>query len=301
MTTVPFVLPCFAAVDGLYWTYALVLCEWIVRLVMLPVIVLRKEKPTAALAWLAIVFFEPLIGLGLYLLIGESRLARRRLRRRRRQHAEFEAREYPTVDPRYVVNPQTTGEYNVLVHLAEEIGGQPVVGANHIEYIADYYPAIDRLIADIDEARHHVHLLFYIYADDAVGRRVGEALVRARQRGVACRVLADHVGSRSTFRRLAPLLASHGVQFIPVLPVRLWRLPFKRLDLRNHRKLAVIDGLVAYTGSQNICEATFGTKERIGAWHEIMARVTGRWFARCKSCLSKIGFTKRTNCSTIRR
>ena len=71
---------------------------------------------------------------------------------------------------------------------------------------------IDRLIADIDAARHHVHLLFYIFKDDSVGRRVAEALARAAQRGVACRVLADAVGSRQLFRRLAPWLRQQGVR-----------------------------------------------------------------------------------------
>ena len=80
---------------------------------------------------------------------------------------------------------------------------------------------IDRLIADIDAARQHVHLLFYIFQDDSVGRRVAEALARAAERGVACRVLADAVGSRQLFRRLAPWLRQQGVRIFPVLPADL--------------------------------------------------------------------------------
>ena len=99
-------------------------------------------------------------------------------------------------------------------------------------------------------------------------------MARAAQRGVACRVLADAVGSRRLFRRLAPYLRQRGVRIFPALPANLWRLPFKRLDLRNHRKLAVIDGRVAFTGSQNIVEASYGHK-RAGVWHDIMARITG--------------------------
>ena len=91
---------------------------------------------------------------------------------------------------------------------------------------------------------------------------------------MACRVLADAVGSRQLFRRLAPLLRQQGVRIFPVLPATLWRLPFARLDLRNHRKLAVIDGTIAFTGSQNIVEASYGHK-RAGVWHDIMARITG--------------------------
>lgn len=261
--------------SDLPWAQLLVGFEWLVRLVMLPIIVLRKEQPTAALAWLMVIFFEPIIGLVIYLLIGESRLVRRRMKRRRRRHEEYAAGVAPAVDPNYVVDPERQSEYSILVHLAEEVGGRPVVSGNRIEYLNEYDCAVDRLVADIEAAEHHVHLLYYIFADDAVGRRVGEALIRAVQRGVACRVLADHVGSRRMFRRLAPLLRRHGVEVVPVMPVSFFHVVFKRLDLRNHRKLAVIDGRIVFTGSQNICEATFGTHERLGAWHEIMARITG--------------------------
>ena len=216
--------------------------EWVIRLTMLPVIVLRKEKPATCLAWLTIVFFEPWIGLGLYLLIGENRLGRRRLARRRSRRPQLEASEYPRVEPDHVVDPNETDDYSVLVHLAEHVGGLPVVAGNSISLMTDTDVVIDRLIADIDAARQHVHLLFYIFKDDSVGRRVAEALVRAAQRGVMCRVLADAVGSRQLFRRLAPSLRQQGVRIFPVLPANLWRMPFARLDLRNHRKLAVIDG-----------------------------------------------------------
>lgn len=255
-------------------TKFLVISEWIIRLVMLPVVVLRKEKPATSLAWLAIVFFEPWVGLLLYLLIGENRVGRRRLKRRRRLRERFAAYDYPVVAAEHVVDPRLQGEYNLLVHLAEEVGGLPVVGGNGVELMTTPELFISRLIGNIDAAKNHVHLLFYIFRDDEIGRQVSDALMAARQRGVACRVLADGVGSRKLFRRLAPRLRAAGVEILPALPVNLLHLPFARLDHRNHRKLAVIDGLTAYTGSQNIVEATYGHK-KAGAWHDIMARITG--------------------------
>jgi cardiolipin synthase len=258
----------------LSWTQLLLASEWAIRLVMLPVVVLRKQKPATCLAWLAIVFFEPWIGLGLYLLLGENRLGRRRLARRRQRRSQLEASEYPHVEPGHVIDPAATDDFTVLVHLAEHVGGLPVVAGNSITMMSDTDVVIDRLIAEIDAAKQHVHLLFYIFQDDAVGQRVAAALARAAQRGVACRVLADAVGSRRLFRRLAPYLRRRGVRIFPALPANLWRLPFARLDLRNHRKLAVIDGTAAFTGSQNIVESSYGHK-RAGVWHDIMARITG--------------------------
>ena len=133
---------------------------------------------------------------------------------------------------------------------------------------------IDRLVQDIDRADHHVHLLFYIFAADEVGGRVAQAMVRARARGVRCRLLADAVGSRGLFRTLAPELTRQGVEVVPALPVDPVRRLFARLDLRNHRKLAVIDGRVAYTGSQNVVRPDYG-KKGVGQWRDLMVRVVG--------------------------
>ena len=260
--------------DFLFWTQLLAVSEWVIRLIMLPVVVLRQEKPTTCLAWLGIVFFEPWIGLVLYLLIGENRLGRRRLERRRSRRPQLDSAEYSRVHADHVIDPDEADDFSVLVHLAEHVGGLPVVAGNSISMMTDTDEVIDRLVAEIDAARQHVHLLFYIFQDDVVGQRVAEALARAADRGVACRVLADAIGSRQLFRRLAPWLRQQGVRIFPVLPANLWRIPFKRLDLRNHRKLAVIDGMIAFTGSQNIVEASYGHR-RAGVWHDIMARITG--------------------------
>jgi cardiolipin synthase A/B len=256
------------------WPYPFGLLEWTIRIVMLVVIVLRKENPTICLAWLAVVFFEPFLGLLIYLLVGEIRLGRRRLARRRFRQAEFALRDFLRVKGKHHIDPSERGRGHVTVRLEESVGGLPVLGGNRVTFISDTEEVIDRLIADIDAARHHVHLLFYIYADDEVGERVGDALIRARQRGVICRVLVDAVGSRGLFHRLAGELESAGVEVVPALPVTLWRLPFARIDLRNHRKLGIIDGTVAYTGSQNIVEATYG-QQLAGGWHDMMARITG--------------------------
>jgi cardiolipin synthase len=253
--------------------------EWIIRLTILPVIVLRKEKPATCLAWLAIIFFEPWVGLGLYLLIGENRLGRRRLALRGRRRRILQESDGVPSDPPDATPAAEGDEFSLLAHLAEHGGGMPVVAGNAISLMNETDVVIQRLIADIDSARHHVHLLFYIFQDDEVGRRVAQALGRAADRGVKCRVLADAVGSRRLFHRLAPLLRKRGVRVFPMLPANLWRLPFSRLDLRNHRKLAVIDGATAFAGSQNIVEASS---------------------ASCRRFFSRTGFSRRASCSKIR-
>ncbi len=248
--------------------------KWGIVAVMIPVVMLRKEKPTAAIAWLAVVFLEPFVGLALYLLVGESRLGRKRLDQRRSTKHVLSPAQRPDIDPRFVINPTEESAHGILVYLAEQVGGLPVVGGNQVRSMIDTTEAIDAIVADIDSAEKHVHLLFYIYEADEVGRRVADALIRAARRGVRCRLLADAVGSRNLFKRLAPELRREGVEVAQALPVGLIRTLFARMDLRNHRKIVVVDGRIAFTGSQNIVEPSYGHK-RAGNWYDAMVRIEG--------------------------
>ena len=241
--------------DDKLWLNIFFAAEWAVRLAMIVVVPFRRS-PDAAKGWLLLIFFEPTIGLLVYLLIGRPTLPQWRLQR----HAEFEDLSYPIFerlakDPN-IFHPDVGPELNKAVTLAENLGDMPILGGNAVEVLADYDGFIDRLIADIDAARDHVHLLFYIVADDATTWRVIEALGHAVERGVVCRILADSLGSRPDFEQLLPRLEKAGILAEETMRVGLFRRA-GRLDLRNHRKIAVIDGRVAYTGSQNLVDATF--------------------------------------------
>lgn len=256
----------------LSWTAFFYLSEWIIRVVMLAVVPHRRQ-PATALVWLLIIFFEPWIGLPLYLVFAGAKLPRRRIARHarlmdrmrdmRRRLAGAPQAIYPTLGPRQTV----------AVHLARKLGELPILDGNTAELMADTDETIQRIIADIDAATHHVHLLFYIFRNDATGRRVADALCAAAARGVACRVLVDAVGSHRMLRDLASKLRAAGVHVHAALPVGLFRRRVARLDLRNHRKIVVVDGRVAYTGSQNIVDANYGRRRLI--WRDMMMRLCG--------------------------
>jgi cardiolipin synthase len=257
--------------DAAFWGPIFLLSEWVIRLIMLAVVPFRRT-PAAAKAWLLLIFFEPWVGLLLYLLIGRARLPRwqrEQLAKLPQAMARVVGRlaNHPNVS-----HPEVGPALSGAVALAERLGGSPILGGNAVELLVDYGGTIARLAADIDRAEHHVHLLFYIFADDAATAPVVEALGRAAKRGVRCRVLADAIGSRAGLRTLRPRLTAMGVAVREMLPVSL--LPWRkaRVDLRNHRKIAVIDGRVGYTGSQNLVAAEF--KEGL-AYEDLMARVTG--------------------------
>jgi cardiolipin synthase len=237
------------------WLNIFFAAEWAVRLAMVVVVPFRRS-PEAAKGWLLLIFFEPTVGLILYGLIGRPTLPAWRVRR----HAEFEKLSRPIFERLAthpsIFHPDVGPELNKAVTLAEALGELPILGGNAIEVLSDYDGFVDRLIADIDGARDHVHLLFYIVADDATTGRVIEALQHAVERGVVCRILADSLGSRPDFERLMPRLEEAGILAEETMRIGLFRRA-GRLDLRNHRKIAVIDGRVAYTGSQNLVDAAF--------------------------------------------
>jgi cardiolipin synthase len=256
--------------DRSFWLEVFFAAEWAVRLAMIVVVPFRRS-PEAAKGWLLLIFFEPTLGLILYALIGRPKLPQWRLQR----HVEFEKLSQPIFerlarDPN-IFHPDVGPDLAKAVTLTENLGELPILGGNAVEVLADYDVFVDRLIADIDAAHDHVHLLFYIVGDDATTARVVEALGHAVERGVVCRILADSLGSRPDFERLLPTLEAAGILAEETMRVGLLRRA-GRLDLRNHRKIAVIDGSIAYTGSQNLVDATF----KAGlTYEELNVRLTG--------------------------
>ena len=237
------------------WLNVFFAAEWAVRLTMIVVVPFRRS-PEAAKGWLLLIFFEPTVGLILYGLIGRPKLPSWRMQR----HLEFDKLSHPIFErlasEPNIFHPDVGPELNKAVTLAENLGELPILGGNAIEVLADYDGFFDRLIADIDAARDHVHLLFYIVANDAATWRVIEALGHAVERGVVCRIMADSLGSRPDFEQLLPRLKAAGILAEETMRIGLFRRA-GRLDLRNHRKIAVIDGRIAYTGSQNLVDSTF--------------------------------------------
>lgn len=252
--------------------------EWVIRLVML-VYVPQRRTSAATRTWLLLIFLLPWPGLIAYAVFGRIRVPHDRREKQtrasqaiRRAEATFLAEQSALG----IVPPA----FESASRLAFETGDFVPFAGNGVELLDDYDGSIARLIADIDGATHHAHLLFYIFERDATGQRVADALERAAGRGVACRLLIDAVGGESGLAHLAPRLRAAGVAVHAMLPVGLFRRSTGRFDLRNHRKLAVIDGVVGYTGSQNI-----GNAEFVPGYpnEELVARITGRVVAQLEA------------------
>lgn len=239
----------------MHWSLVYLISEWLIRLVML-VYVPQKRTAAASRTWLLFIFLLPWPGLLVYAVFGRIYLPKRRLDQQVRASRQIRAVQ-TQMGARAFACPALPPHLSPIVTLASHLGDfQPFAG-NRVELLTDYQGALDRLTADIDAAQHHVHLLYYIFAPDKTGQHVADALIRAAKRGVKCRLLMDAVGSKPALKQLAPRLRGEGIEVHAMLPVNLFRRNAARFDLRNHRKIAVIDGHTGYTGSQNIVNGDF--------------------------------------------
>ena len=248
-----------------------VAAEWLIRISALIAIPFRRS-PDSARAWLLMLLFLPVPGLLLYWLIGRPTYPRHR--RRRLAGAAIQLRDAADeiAHSRACRRPELSDRFRQAARLIEEVGRFPALGGNTISLIADYEGTIERLVSDIDAAGHHVHIQMYIFAADDTGEKIMEALERAAARGVECRVLIDAIGSSHWSGRVTKRLMARGIKVALSLPVAPWRRGSARADLRNHRKIAVIDGMIGYVGSQNIVSA--GSAKGI-VNEELVARIVG--------------------------
>jgi cardiolipin synthase len=263
---------------GWHWiTVVTILVHFAIQIGIAVRVVMQRRSPSETLAWIMVVFVLPIVGPLLYFVVGELRLGRRRARR-------FVELTQPVkqwladIPARSLVDwSRLEGDFEQVSELCERTVGVPALVGNQIELIDQWRDVFDRLVADVDAAKSTCHLEFYIWNNGGEADRVADALVRAAERGVVCRVLVDALGSRNFLRSdVAERLRSAGVVVHDALPGGLLRMPFVRFDLRLHRKIVVIDGRVAYTGSLNLVDPRYFKRDAgVGQWVDAMVRIEG--------------------------
>jgi cardiolipin synthase A/B len=260
-----------------WWTVCVFITDWVVRLGLAVRVIMRRLPIGASLAWLFIVLTFPFGGAVLYLMIGELRLGQKyavRARRMREPLREWLAVFNPGGEIDWSVKPPGA---EALARMCQAMLGSPVTPKNRLQLLNDFEATVRLLVSDIDAAQSTCHLEFYIWNEGGHADAVVAALVRAVARGVTCQVLVDDVGSREFLHSAAAAkLRAGGVAVEAAMPARLWRLLFVRFDLRMHRKIAIIDGRVAYTGSMNLVDPRyFKQTAGVGQWIDAMVRVEG--------------------------
>lgn len=235
-------------------------------------VLLRPHRdPASRISWIAVILAVPVAGVLGYILLGETSIGRRRSARLRQALAKLPP---PGTTP----VPDIPLRHRPLFQVGQSISGYPPIGGNTARLPADSNAAIAALVEDIDAAADHVHLLFYIWLPDRNGTRVVEALRRAAARGVACRAMVDDIGSSALVR--SPhweAMAAAGVRLSRALRVGfpLLRPLNGRIDLRDHRKIAVIDNRITWCGSQNCADPEFLVKAKFAPWVDVMMRLEG--------------------------
>jgi cardiolipin synthase len=256
-----------------------VLLHVLVQIGLVVRVLLRPHRePASRIAWIVVIVSAPVAGIVAYLLLGEVNIGRRRVLQMRQVLSRMpRPSDAPGMDSDALM-PDLSEERAHLFRVAESINGFEPCGGNHAKLMQDSNATIHSMVQDIDNATSHVHLIFYIWLIDNNGIKVADALKRAAARGVVCRAMADGLGSRDMIKsKVWKEMRESGVRLATALPIGnpLLRPLRGRIDLRNHRKILVIDNWITYCGSQNCADPEFRVKAKFAPWVDTMMRFEG--------------------------
>ncbi|MDM8546063.1 cardiolipin synthase [Candidatus Venteria ishoeyi] len=259
--------------------WLLVVLGFDVVLVIFAIIYILRHpgEPQVMLSWMMLFFLLPILGVVLFLLLGTPKLARMRKRRdkKRKQLDTLELRlqrlQQQYIHPSCEVLPERVrGFITFISHLNK----MPPTCNNQVQIYHDGPQALAALCEAISQAQQHIHLEYYAFHADETGQKLAKLLREKARAGVECRVLVDFIGSWGWSRHFLHRLRKSGVEVSYFLPVVPWRGRW-RVNFRNHRKIAIIDGLIGFTGSQNIGNEYVGLDKHYQSWHDTHLRLTG--------------------------
>lgn len=236
------------------------------------------RRPSSSTAWLLAILLLPYIGLPLFLLMGSPWINRRRhaIQEEAGRQIRERAANIPDFPLDFVDNP----EIESMIRLNRTLTAMPAVTGDCLGFYPDYEESIQAMANAVDRAERYVHVQMYILAWDDTTDVFFQALACAVQRGVKVRLLFDQVGSwkYKGYLRLGRRLSAIGVEWYLMLPLKPWRWRFRRPDLRNHRKMLIIDGERAFMGSQNMIDSSYLKRKNIRDgrhWIDLMLELSG--------------------------
>ncbi len=244
----------------------LVLIELLVTVGTLLAVMHLKREPMSAIAWSLTVLLLPFFGAFLFFVFGYQTVHRRLMRRRQKSRAykEFTKRADGT-------SAGVPKRWDVLARLGHHGDGFPVTGGNAVTVYHEGGDAFEAMLLAIEKAEHHVHAQFFIFRPDELGERFIDALCDCARRKVEVRLLVDSVGSYNLPSRLVRCLKRSGGQAASFLPI----INPLRVNLRNHRKILVVDGQIGFCGGLNVGDEYVGKHPKFGYWRDTHFRVAG--------------------------
>jgi cardiolipin synthase len=252
--------------------YILTLLYWlnvVVAIWIMLRVVLGNRNPVATFAWIFVLLFIPYVGLILYFFFGRETRRRKYIRERFRLQIEQKALYSYRNDEEH----DASDEYSALMtYLERSADAYPMSGCC-VEHIADTSDFFTRLLTEISLAKEHIHLQFYIFENDGLGRRIRDALIERIKNGVEVRLLYDSVGCWSVNNSFYDEIRRAGGYVEPFLKVY-FPLLTNKVNNRNHRKSVIIDGRLAYLGGCNIADR-YVKGINGGVWRDTMIAVRG--------------------------
>lgn len=247
-------------------------------LLALTIVFLERKNATATWAWLMVLLFIPVVGFILYLIFGRKLSnktiftwdTKSRLGVKKVVQQQLRALEKGT----FQIHQQSLLPYKDLFYLHLRNDDAIFTQDNDVEVFTDGEKKFHALLNDIEGAKDHIHLLYYIIRNDGLGERVSEALIRKVNEGVQVRLLFDDLGSRTLSRKFIKKLQKSGVEVESFFPPLIPKVNLK-INHRNHRKLAIIDGKIGYIGGFNIGDEYLGFNKRFGYWRDTHLKITG--------------------------
>lgn len=247
-------------------------------IIALTIIFLERKNPSASLAWILVLFVFPLVGIFFYVMLSQniSRQKIYRLSDREQKviddELEYQIREFDRED--FAFSQETAQRWKHMIKLNQVYGLSYLTQNNDVEVFTDGKRMFHHLMQDIRRAEKSINIMYYIIKDDMVGRKFLRVLTEKARQGVEVRLLMDAIGCRFiTKRRLREFTAAGGRVAYFFKP-RLKYLTLK-LNYRNHRKIAVIDGQTGYIGGFNIANEYLGFKKKFGYWRDTHVRISG--------------------------
>ena len=251
---------------------------FIVLATVLRILSRENLSPVTRLAWFMVILAVPMFGVIIYFLFGDVNLGRSINKRHKTVLEQIRSLHSLPGGDITKLEGVIDSAYRPAFRYATSINGFGTTIGNQAELMDDADAARVRMLEDIRHAKSHVHVLYYIWLNDKTGTNMANALIHAARKGVTCRVMVDGLGSRAFIKsKLWKEMKGAGVHCSIALPFhRIFRtILFSRLDLRNHRKITVIDGRITYCGSQNCADSEFAVKAKYAPWVDIMLRFEG--------------------------
>jgi len=242
------------------------------------IIFLERKDASATWAWLMVLFFVPIAGFFLYLIFGRK-LSNQRIftwdtKSKLGVKTAVQKQMRALDENKFSFRQKELMAYKDLYYLHLRNNDAILTQGNHIDIFTDGREKFNALLKDLKAAKDHIHLLYYIIRHDHLGSQIADILIKKAKEGVEVRMLYDDMGSRSLSRRYIKRLKQAGVHVDAFFPPKIPKVNFK-INFRNHRKLAIIDGKVGYIGGFNIGDEYLGKNKKLGYWRDTHLRIHG--------------------------